>query len=139
MSIDNTVLCSASSALDRGRVLPEQISRKIRGCCGPLNSGDTGSDGETVAVPSGITGVKLDDGGIGVDGICVGMDSSTGKLPETLCDCINPDMMGVCGKMPSPTGELCAIGVLGCWESISLVAIVGLESTLFSQCGVESC
>ena len=101
--------------------------------------GDTGSDGETVAVPSGITGVKLDDGGIGVDGICVGMDSSTGKLPETLCDCIDPDMMGVCGKMPSPTGELCAIGVLGCWESISLVAIVGLESTLFSQCGVESC
>ena len=95
MSIDKTVLSIDSSALDRGRVLPEQISRKIRGCCEFLNSGDTVSAGETVAVPSGNAGVKLDGVGIGVDVKGIGLDSSTGKLAETLCECEDPDMIGV--------------------------------------------
>ena len=54
MSIDKTVLCIASSALDRGRVLPEQnIQKNSRMFANFLNSGDTVSAGETVAVPSG--------------------------------------------------------------------------------------
>ena len=56
MSIDNTVLWSASSVLDRGLVLPAQTSRKTRGRCDGSQSGDTRSAGETVAVPSGIFG-----------------------------------------------------------------------------------
>ena len=67
MSIDSTVLCIASSALDRGRVLPEQISRKILGCCETDTSGDTCIAGDTVAVPSGRAGVKLDGVGSVVD------------------------------------------------------------------------
>ena len=71
-----------------------------------MNSGDTGSVGETVAVPSGNAGVKLDDGGIGVDGTCVEVDASAVKLSETLGNGDGSCLMGVCGKMPSP---LCAL------------------------------
>lgn len=53
MSIYKTVLCSARSALDRGRVLPAQMSieeneeKKNRGQRDGSHSGETGSAGET--------------------------------------------------------------------------------------------
>ena len=66
-----------------------------------MNAGDTGSAGETAAVPSGNAGVKLAGGGVGVDGISVGSDSSECKTVEVLCNGEAASAIGVWGKMPS--------------------------------------
>ena len=98
MSIDNTVLCNASSALDRGRVLPAQTSRKIRGRCDGAGSGDTVSAGETWAVPSGRAGMKLVGSGLGVFSI---VDVPKVSLMESIGTGPLWSSKGGGGKMPS--------------------------------------
>lgn len=98
MSIDKIVLCNANNALDRGRVLPEQTSRKIRGRCDETVAGDTGSASETGSVPSGRAGVKLDGAGVGVVSI---VDVPHWSLSEACGSSPICSSKGAGGKMPS--------------------------------------